>query len=307
MSVTRTLSSKAWPSGRRACPAGTSRARCSPARPRPGRHRAPASAGAAAAGRTAARARHRGARARSGGRACRPRRFALRNPPASSPRRTATSPSTTTCARPLDTPLHSPTVPQLGAQRGRRLLDHRHRQPRGVHGHQRRGYTFGAGLLEALTQLESQQRPVLFVAYDAEACGPLATLVSSRGLVGAGLLLSPRRGVSTVAELHWSLAGQGPVPVTQPSPQNAPWVAGNAMASACRFSRRWPGIRLRSRWLPGRRLRSISRFDDRRTASRKFAAGVRHQEAILKSARTAFEAPDLDSQFVRQGFDTRRE
>ncbi len=93
------------------------------------------------------------------------------------------------------------------------------------------GYTFGAGLLEALTQLESQQRPVLFVAYDAEASGPLATLVSSRGLVGAGLLLSPCRGVSTVAELHWSLAGQSPVPITEPSPQNAPWVAGNAMAS----------------------------------------------------------------------------
>jgi hypothetical protein len=93
------------------------------------------------------------------------------------------------------------------------------------------GYTFGAGLLEALAQLESQQRPVLFVAYDAEACGPLATLVSSRGLIGTGLVLSPRRSASTVAELRWSLAAANPVPVTEPSPQNAPFVAGNAMAS----------------------------------------------------------------------------
>ena len=53
----------------------------------------------------------------------------------SSPRRTATSRSTTTCARrwrrsrrDLADPL-----PQLGAQRRRRLLDHRHRLPRRQH------------------------------------------------------------------------------------------------------------------------------------------------------------------------------
>ena len=164
----------------------------------------------------------------------RPRRFRPRNPRASLQRRTATSRSPTTCARTCSTsPLHtSPTRfhnSVHNAAAGYWCIAAGNHAPYTTISVA--GYTFGAGLLEALTQLESQQRPVLFVAYDAEANGPLATLVSSRGLVGAGLLLSPCRGVSTVAELHWSLAGQSPVPITEPSPQNAPWVAGNAMAS----------------------------------------------------------------------------
>lgn len=91
-------------------------------------------------------------------------------------------------------------------------------------------HSFGAGLLEALTQVESQQRPTLFVAYDAAAVGTLATLVSSRGMLATGLVLSPRRGHSTVAEAGWSIAGGGPLNVTQALPRNLEFVAGNAMA-----------------------------------------------------------------------------
>jgi Beta-ketoacyl synthase, N-terminal domain len=94
------------------------------------------------------------------------------------------------------------------------------------------GYSFGAGLLEALAQLASRAKPVLFVAYDAEATGPLASLVSSSGLVGAALVLAPRRSSATVAELRWSLGREGPPRVTGTSPQNASLVSGNAMASA---------------------------------------------------------------------------
>ena len=93
------------------------------------------------------------------------------------------------------------------------------------------GYSFGAGLLEALTQLASNSKPVLFVAYDAEASGPLASLISSSGLVGAALILAPRRGAATVAELHWSVSREQPPRPTEPSRRNADLVSGNAMAS----------------------------------------------------------------------------
>jgi hypothetical protein len=92
------------------------------------------------------------------------------------------------------------------------------------------GFTFGAGLLEALTQLAARQEPVLFVAYDTQATGPLATLVSSSGLLGAALVLSPRRSDATVAELRWTVDSSERAPRTAPLPRNAALVAGNAMA-----------------------------------------------------------------------------
>lgn len=52
-------------------------------------------------------------------------------------------------------------------------------------------YTFGAGLLEAATQAVCEQRPVLYVAFDIEAKGALATMARSRGLLGAALVLAP--------------------------------------------------------------------------------------------------------------------
>lgn len=52
-------------------------------------------------------------------------------------------------------------------------------------------YTYGAGLLEAVTQVACEQRAVLYVAFDIEAKGPLGTIASSRGLLGAALVLAP--------------------------------------------------------------------------------------------------------------------
>lgn len=52
-------------------------------------------------------------------------------------------------------------------------------------------YTFGAGLLEAVTQVACEGRPVLYVAFDIEAKGPLGTIAPSRGLLGAALVLGP--------------------------------------------------------------------------------------------------------------------
>ncbi len=92
-------------------------------------------------------------------------------------------------------------------------------------------YSFGAGLLEALVQLASEAKPVLFVAYDTGTSGPLATLVSSSGLLGVALVLSPQRSCATMAELRWSADGGASPRVTRPSAENEPYVAGNAMAA----------------------------------------------------------------------------
>lgn len=51
--------------------------------------------------------------------------------------------------------------------------------------------SFGAGLLEAATQAVSEATPVLYVAYDMAARGPLAAMATSEGLFGAALVLSP--------------------------------------------------------------------------------------------------------------------
>ena len=52
-------------------------------------------------------------------------------------------------------------------------------------------HSFATGLLEAFAQIASDGVPVLYVAYDIEACGPLATMAPSRGLLGVGLVLAP--------------------------------------------------------------------------------------------------------------------
>jgi len=52
-------------------------------------------------------------------------------------------------------------------------------------------YTFGEGLLEAATQVVCEQRPVLYVAFDIESKGALSTMATSRGLLGAALVLAP--------------------------------------------------------------------------------------------------------------------
>jgi hypothetical protein len=58
-------------------------------------------------------------------------------------------------------------------------------------------YTFAAGLLEAATQVVCDQRPVLYVAFDVEAKGPLATISPSGGLLGAALVLAPPEQAGT--------------------------------------------------------------------------------------------------------------
>jgi hypothetical protein len=92
-----------------------------------------------------------------------------------------------------------------------------------------RACTFGEGLLEALVQLDCDAPGVLYVAYDIEARGPLATMAPSRGVLGAALVLATRRSRATQALLHWDVVQQD-APLDPPA-QHGPVLAGNAMAA----------------------------------------------------------------------------
>lgn len=96
-------------------------------------------------------------------------------------------------------------------------------------------YTFGAGLLEAATQVVCEHRPVLYVVFDIEAKGPLGTMAASRGLLGAALVLAPttqnqqhRKMILTTE----TLSSLDPTPARSAA---APLVAENAMAPCLPF------------------------------------------------------------------------
>ena len=93
-----------------------------------------------------------------------------------------------------------------------------------------REHTFGAGLLSAATQAVSEDAAVLYVAYDIEACGPMATMVSSRGLFGVAVVLSPQPSTRAVARLVCEVRAGSAPRNSAASAQAAALVQGNAMA-----------------------------------------------------------------------------
>ena len=92
-------------------------------------------------------------------------------------------------------------------------------------------HSFAAGLLEALAQCAAEARPVLLVGYDIAACGALASIASSQGLLGVALVLAPERGARSVASLAWSLRPGRSAPLSLRSPV-AQGLRDNAMADA---------------------------------------------------------------------------
>ena len=89
--------------------------------------------------------------------------------------------------------------------------------------------SFAAGLLEACVQCAAEERAVLLVACDIEACGALASTIESRGLLGFARVLSPAQGARSVAALAWSLVS-GPAAPRRLHSAAAQALAGNAMA-----------------------------------------------------------------------------
>ena len=91
-------------------------------------------------------------------------------------------------------------------------------------------HSFGEALLEGLVMAESEQEPVLVVAYDIAARGPMATMVPSRSLLGAALVISPSEGPAARARVDWDVVPRPRAASTPAVPRNAALVEGNAMA-----------------------------------------------------------------------------
>lgn len=91
-------------------------------------------------------------------------------------------------------------------------------------------FTFAAGLLEAATQVVCEHRPVLYVVFDIESKGALATVAASRGLLGAALVLAPVTQNQQHRNMILTTEAVGPIEPTPARSPAAAVVADNAMA-----------------------------------------------------------------------------
>jgi len=95
-------------------------------------------------------------------------------------------------------------------------------------------YTFAAGLLEAVTQLLCDDRPVLYVAYDIAARGPLATMAPSTGLFAVALILRTT-AVNAAARIALQIRNGANLPGAAAQSAAADSVRGNALANSLPF------------------------------------------------------------------------
>ena len=134
-----------------------------------------------------------------------------------------------------DTAAHLPDeIPQLGAQCGRGLLVYRDRLPRALHdGQCLRSFVLRrvAGDLYAGRE---RRTPVLCVAYDIEASGPLRLVAASRGLLGVALVLAPS-GDKSHRTLTLRVEPGSASNVTSARSAAAALVADNALAPCLPF------------------------------------------------------------------------
>jgi hypothetical protein len=92
-------------------------------------------------------------------------------------------------------------------------------------------FTFGEGLLEAISQALSERGPVLYVAFDIEARGPVGTMQPSRGVFAGALVISPEASERHLAKLVFDVCEEAQARPTTARAQNASLVEGNAMAN----------------------------------------------------------------------------
>ncbi|MGN6706212.1 MAG: beta-ketoacyl synthase chain length factor [Rhodanobacter sp.] len=90
--------------------------------------------------------------------------------------------------------------------------------------------SFGAGLLEAASQVLADERPVLLVCSDSEGSGPLTEVTGSNRPFGCALVLAPAAGAATLARLDLRLVPPQPDDVL-PEPLAA-WRRTNPSASS---------------------------------------------------------------------------
>lgn len=107
-------------------------------------------------------------------------------------------------------------------------------------------YTFGTGLLEAVSQVACEQSPVLYVAFDVEAKGPMATVVASRGLLGAALVIGPQASGRRQRVLELEVLPGSEADCSPATSAAADLLAENALAPCLPFfealARQQPGV-----------------------------------------------------------------
>ena len=90
--------------------------------------------------------------------------------------------------------------------------------------------SFGAGLLEAASQVLGEQQPVLLVCSDTAGTGPLREVTGCNQAFGCALVLAPDHGAAALARLELQLTPPRPdTPLDEPL---ATWRANNASGPA---------------------------------------------------------------------------
>ncbi len=93
-------------------------------------------------------------------------------------------------------------------------------------------FTFGEALLEASSQALCEVGPVLYVAFDIEARGPVGTMQPSRGVFAGALVLAAEASERAIAKLAFDVCAAGDhVKPTEARAPNAALVEGNAMSN----------------------------------------------------------------------------
>ena len=92
--------------------------------------------------------------------------------------------------------------------------------------------SFGAGLLEAVSQVLADQRPLLLVCSDTAGSGPLNEVTGCAAPFGCALVLTPQADTATLARLDLTLSG-GSIGAAPSAPQvPAAWIADSPSAAA---------------------------------------------------------------------------
>lgn len=91
--------------------------------------------------------------------------------------------------------------------------------------------SFGAGMLEAVSQVLAEQQPVLLVCSDIAGSGPLGEVMLCREPFGCALVLAPEASSSSMARLDLELLDEQHIDTPLPEPL-AGWREGNPSATS---------------------------------------------------------------------------